>query len=1306
MKKQPTQKSKNPKLKDSLKVKPKSSSQNNKKKSFINTSVKTKRNSAAINSNQSALYWPTVFNSVSDGICLLDKDQRILQCNNAMSAIFKKSNDKMVGKHCWEIVHGTRAPIPECPVLRMKKSLKRERMELKSGNSWFDVTVDPVLDADKKLVGIVHIVRDITERKRAEENLQESESKVSDLLEFNKKILDNSSVGILTFRKSGECVTANAAAAKILGATVDQILAQNFHEIPSWKKSGIYEAAIKVLKTRVEQLLEVHVVTTFGKEVWSTFNFSLFDFADEKHLLLLIHDITERKRVEEELRVSEARYRAMVESSPNAITQSDLSGKILMCNMQTALLLGYDRPEDLIGRSVFDLFPPNELERASVNLRKTLQDGIVKNIEYRLLKKDGSQIQAELSATLIMNAKGKPASFMAITHNITERKRMEESLKLLSYRNEAILASVPDIIMEVDNNKIYKWANRAGMDFFGDDVIGKEASYYFEGEQETYGIVQPLFKGDESIFYVESWQRRRDGERRLLGWWCHVLKDKEGNVTGALSSAQDITERKRIEEALRESEERFRSLYENSTIGLYRTTPDGKIILANPALVKMLGYTSFDELAKRNLEQERFEPSYERKQFLEQIELNGEVKGLESVWNRQDGTIIYVRESTRAIRDPNGNTLYYDGSVEDISERKQAEEALLQSETKYRDMVEQINDVLFTTDIECRFTYISPTVEVLGGYKQEDMVGHLMFEFIDPAFLPKIKEQFIKVMSGHLEPAEYRVKNKAGEYKWVRSSSRPILEKGKPIGMRGVLTEISARKKAEESLRETRDYLENLFTYANAPIIVWNPDLKITRFNLALEKLTGYTVFEVVDKHLEMLFPSESRKSSLDLIALTSEGEHLITVEIPILCKDGDVRTVLWSSANIYAADGKTLVSTIAQGQDITEQKMLQREMLQLQKMESIGTLAGGIAHDFNNILGIILGYSTMLERNAGDKEKISNYSKIICQAVNRGAALVRQILTFARKTDIILAPMSLAELVTELISMLEQTFPKVITFKKFIDANIPVIDADRTQIHQAMLNICVNARDAMPNGGSITIKVERQTKNQMQERIPVVDQDFYICVSISDTGEGMNEATRQRIFDPFFTTKEQGKGTGLGLAVVYGIIQSHHGFIHVESEMGYGTTFRLYFPISTEIENISDSIPPAFELFNIGGTESILFVEDEEALIEMVRLLLESKGYTVFTAKDGIDAIKVYEEHEREIKLVLTDMGLPGMIGIELFKELREINPNISVIMASGFFEPDVKSELFKAGAKGFIQKPYSPDELLKKMREVLDGK
>jgi CheY-like chemotaxis protein len=288
---------------------------------------------------------------------------------------------------------------------------------------------------------------------------------------------------------------------------------------------------------------------------------------------------------------------------------------------------------------------------------------------------------------------------------------------------------------------------------------------------------------------------------------------------------------------------------------------------------------------------------------------------------------------------------------------------------------------------------------------------------------------------------------------------------------------------------------------------------------------------------------------------------------------------------------------------------------------------------------------------------------------------------------------------------MLQQTFPKIITLSTNIPKNLPHINADHTQMHQAILNLCVNARDAMSQGGEISIVIEKVAGEILRERFPSADNFSYLCLSVSDTGMGMDEATRNQIFDPFFTTKEKGKGTGLGLSVVYGIMQAHHGFIDVDSTPGKGTIFHLYFPVPQENGNTLEA--QTLEETQIsGGNETLLFVEDEALLVDMVQILLESNGYSVLTAKDGEEAVHMYQQHAQEISLVISDMGLPKLTGMSEFEKMKEINPHVKIIFASGFFEPDIRATLENAGAKGFLQKPYVIEELLSKIRSTLDGK
>jgi two-component system cell cycle sensor histidine kinase/response regulator CckA len=387
--------------------------------------------------------------------------------------------------------------------------------------------------------------------------------------------------------------------------------------------------------------------------------------------------------------------------------------------------------------------------------------------------------------------------------------------------------------------------------------------------------------------------------------------------------------------------------------------------------------------------------------------------------------------------------------------------------------------------------------------------------------------------------------------------------------------------------------------------------------------------------------------------------------------------------------------------QDDAKQNKVQNQSFQSLKMRSLDTFAGNIAHDFNNIFGTILASSSLLEVNKVSPEKYAEILEVINNAVGRGAELVGQILTFTGKNDVSFRPLSVPDFINDILSKLKQTFPENIKFQEMIEQDISCISADQTKMQRMLLNLCLNARDAMPEGGTITIRVNSVTRQEIQGLFPTVDHDRYICLSISDTGTGIEETAKDMIFDPFFTTKEKGKG--LGLSVVYGIVKAHHGFIDLESKPGYGSTFYLYFPLMTYDKNNNDSLQMKIS-DHAGEAETILVVEDEKSLLDLACLMFESKGYTVLAAKDGNDAVELYKQHREKISIVFTDIGLPGLDGKEVFTKLKEMDPDVKVIFTSGIFT-DIKAALLKDGAKDFIQKPYKQEDVLRKIREVLDA-
>ncbi|MBI2618825.1 MAG: response regulator [Ignavibacteriales bacterium] len=441
----------------------------------------------------------------------------------------------------------------------------------------------------------------------------------------------------------------------------------------------------------------------------------------------------------------------------------------------------------------------------------------------------------------------------------------------------------------------------------------------------------------------------------------------------------------------------------------------------------------------------------------------------------------------------------------------------------------------------------------------------------------------------------------------------------------------------------------------------------------------------------------------------TEEKIPATYLEFPALAKDG---RVIWLGQNVQVIlEGAKIVEVQAVARDITDLKKAEEERLRLeqqfrqaQKMESIGRLAGGIAHDFNNILGIILAYTSILE---GGKNSPSNNQMsllAIKNTVGRAKKMVKELMTLAHKTRPELVFVDINSSVQDFTNMIMETFPRTIAFLLDLDPRVAGILADPNQFDQVLLNLYVNARDAMPRGGTLTVRTTKIQGETLRDRFPEAETNDYVCLSVSDTGIGMDDKIRARVFEPFFSTKKQSSGSGLGLAVVYGIVQSHKGFIEVVSEVDEGSSFRLFFPASRPDQERLMEMRYLGER-TLAGHETILFVEDEDLLRSAVGGVLQQKGYRVLFAKDGIEAVEIFMKNHHDIKLVLSDLGLPGLGGWEACVTMREINPGVRIIVASGFVEPQMKAEMAKLGDNHFIYKPYETSEVLERIREVLDA-
>jgi PAS domain S-box-containing protein len=790
-----------------------------------------------------------------------------------------------------------------------------------------------------------------------------------------------------------------------------------------------------------------------------------------------------------------------------------------------------------------------------------------------------------------------------------------------------------------------------------------------------------------------------------------------------LSVFRDITERKLLEETLAESEGKFSVAFKTSPYAMSITEPqNGRFIEINDTFSTMTGFTREETIDNASVGMDLWVDEKDRHHVVKELGSGLKIVGREFKFKKKNGEIIIGLFSAHLVRIKD-NT-YILSSINEITKRKQAEaeinrllemsersrsnllsvledqklaqEALRESEERMEDIIYSVGDWVWEVDANKKYTFSSDKGKDIIGYAPEETIGKTPFDFMPQDEAERVKTIFSDIVSNKAPIKDLENWNirKDGERICLLTNGVPILdEHGNLKGYRGVDKDISERKRAEEALRCSNEFNQSLLQAIPLGMDIVDEQGTILFLSDHMKKLIG---MDALGQTCWSVY-KDDKNQCLD--CPRRKGIEFGQSEVLEVANFLGGRIFQIKHAGIMYHGKKAILEIFI---EVTEQRKLQYQLLQSQKIQSIGTLAGGIAHDFNNILGIILAYSSRLERLAGDKQKIIESGAAITTAVERGAALVRQILTFARQADVTFKPVNIPEFIREMISMLNETFPKVIEISKLIEEEIPVINADHAQMHQALLNLCVNARDAMPGGGTLTIKVNTVDQNIVKKQFTAASAERYVCISVADTGIGMDIKTKERIFDPFFTTKEKGKGTGLGLSVVSGVMQVHHGFVGVESHEDKGTTFYLYLPVQSDL-GLERKLEPQ-ESTAHGGTETLLIVEDEEVLRDILHTLLESKGYHLYAAADGIEAVNVYREHRNEIALVLTDVGLPKMTGLDEFKKLKEINPNVKVLLASGFLDLGAKSEIYKAGAKGFIQKPYRSYDVLSKIREVLD--
>jgi len=1033
--------------------------------------------------------------------------------------------------------------------------------------------------------------------------------------------------------------------------------------------------------------------------------------ADAKRLLheLQVHQIElemqneELRCAQEELEASCSRYSYFYDLAPvGYLTLSD-KDIIIEANLTAATLLGVPRAS--LVRQPINRFILKEDQDVYHHHRKELVETGTKRVcEFRILKTNDVPFWVQMESSLATNPDGTFVSCVVIS-DITERKRTEEMLRESDASMMALLNAIAQSVILLDLHGTVLTANKITAQRLGcqlEELLGTCIYSHLPPdmiETRKACLKQVISSGEPLRF--EDW---RNG--RLLDQSLVPICDRSGHVVRVAVFAEDITERKKSEEALQESLKRFRNIVENSSAAYFFIDPKGLYCAVNDTWLRLHKYNSSEEILGRHFSVTQVDADQPRaNDAVERLLAGMTVPPGEFTRRCKDGSIGWHTFSINPVRQ-DGKVVGMEGFLIDTTERKRAEKI-------YRMLFREMLDGFALHEIICdgqgnpinyRFLAVNPAFERMTGLKAKTLVGRTVIDA-----LPDIERHWIETygrvaLTG--EPAIFENYAAALKKHFMVTAFRPV-----PNQFACIIIDITQRKQAEETLRASERRFQDIADHAQEWIWEVDDKGKYTYSSQVVEKILGYAPEEVLQKHFYDFFHPDDRESFKSaVLAAFSLKQPFRDFINRNLHKNGHTVWLATSGLPMLDASGNLLgyrgvdMDITSRRQAEADKARLEAQFHQAQKMESIGQLAGGVAHDFNNIMAAIMMHMSILMENKNIDQETQESLKELMGEANRAVNLTRQLLMFSRRSVLEMKVLDLNELVANLLKMLGRLIGEHITIQFNRNQNVPAVKADPGMIEQVIMNLAVNARDAMPKSGRLIINIEPiQIDAQRAKDKNQVQPGLFVCLSVTDTGCGMDEATLKRLFEPFFTTKEVGKGTGLGLATVDGIVAQHGGWVDVESKPGKGSTFKVFLP------SVKAAVADRTKNANLEiqrGEETILVVEDALSVRRVLAQSLRLMGYRVIEAVNGQEAIKLWKDHDGKIDLLFTDMVMPeGMSGLDLAQKLRKATPKLKVIISSGY-----SMELVHQGKMAenivFLPKPYQVEELSKVVRECLDRK
>lgn len=1012
--------------------------------------------------------------------------------------------------------------------------------------------------------------------------------------------------------------------------------------------------------------------------------------------LVTVRDITERKKSEANLRQALGWQEAIFEGSRDAVLISGMDYSFVSVNLAACDLTGYTRDELLTMKSS-DLRAPSSTSDFN-KLHKDLNDAESTQIESVMRRKDGRIIHVELHKRRI-EVSGK-AYVHTTARDISDRKKTEIDLQKSEAKYHELIDSMPVGYYKSTSAGRFMDVNPAFCKMLGytkEELLSMyiPGSLYFapserEGETKYTG-----FSPVTEVYRLKG----KGGMEVWVEDFARYGRDDNGRIVFHEGICYDITESKHAGEALQSSETRFRAVIENSSDTVLLLDDSWRLAkcLNAPAYKRIAGYSVEERLGRQEFELVHPDDLRAvRDNFLSGMK-QGRTARVEFRIKHRDGSWRWVEGVARdMLGDPSihANVMH----IRDIEERKSAERMLVESEERYRMLVDNSPDsIVVMTD--GKFSYVNPkSVELFHARSAEDLVGRPAVEFVHPDSRADAAARLKRMMENResLPLKEMKFLGVDGATLEVEVRSAPVMYLGK-MSVQAVIRDITERKQVEKQLQLQGVALN---TAANG-IVITNMSGEIVWANPAFELLTGYSVEEALGKNPRDLIKSGAQNGDYyrSMWGAILSGK-VWRGEIVNKRKDGTLYTEEMTIAPVRDTHG-AITHFVAVKQDITDRKSLQQQLLQSQKLESIGQLAGGVAHDYNNILGVVIGYAELLKtRLADDRDSLAPVEAILT-AATRAADLTRQLLAFARKDIISPKVLNLNAAVESIERMLRRIIGENISINFSPKEGLWNVKIDPSQLDQIFINLAANSRDAIQGVGQIDISLSNfGAGGEDTKTRPGMLPGKFVRMMFSDSGTGMKADVAMKVFEPFFTTKEKGHGTGLGLSTIYGIIKQNHGNIYVSSEPGKGTTFEIFLPRFDGAEDVSGDISKETARL---GSETVLVVEDQEEMLDLTRASLENFGYHVLVAQGPEEAIRMCQTYKEPIQLLVTDVIMPVMSGKDLSMRIKELRPDIKILYMSGYTADKLDPDGMIEGDIQFIQKPFTPAGLANKAREVL---